>query len=312
MDRADFFRALYERCEALVEFRPLPGRGEFWPAHLWETPDAIDRFCLENQAKNIYFGVCTRDGDGGRKRNIVEIPAAWADLDFKDTPPAKIKENLSMFPFRPSIAMHTGGGYHLYWCLDEPGGKQDIPQLESVNRRIAAALGGDMNAVDAARILRIPRTTNHKRKKTVTLRHIAKFRYSLDDFMDLPEPERSAGGSSSVADKTELNTERLVAVFACRFLRWAFEHQAAISEPLWYAALSNLCRLSPGGVTLCHEFSRNHPGYSVDSCAAKILHALDAAGPHSCSFIKRHGFEDCRNCRAKSPLGLVLRQLKGK
>lgn len=312
MDQAAFFRALYENCEALVEFRPIPGRSEFFPQHLYETPHHVVRYCAQNKGRNLYFGVGTRDGEGGRKRNLVEIPAVWADIDFKDTPPQRIRENITAFPFRPSMAVHSGGGYHLYWVLQEPAGRDSIAMVESVNRRIAHALGGDPNSVDAARILRVPGTVNLKRDKPVRLKHIANFRYNIDDFLELPEPERkSTPPAGRTTESAGEDHQRLVAVFSCRFLRWAYQNQASVSEPLWYAVLSTLCRLSPGGIGLCHEFSSGHPGYSREQCESKILHALDAAGPHSCAFIRRHGFEDCGDCDVKSPLGQVLKTLKG-
>jgi len=309
MDTAAFFRALYENCEALIEFRPLPGVGEFFPSDLYNHIEHVERYIELQSRKNIYFGIGTRDGSGGTKRNIVEIPAVWSDCDFKDTPPDQLKQNLARFPFRPSAAVHSGGGFHLYWILNEPAGKEDIPQVESVNRRIAAAIGGDLAAVDAARILRVPGTRNHKRQKTVELRHLKDFRYNLDDFMELPEPERQV--ASPASGGRDMDRKRLVSVFSCRFLRWAYENQADVSEPLWYAVISNIARLSPGGISLCHRFSDKHPKYNREECERKILHALDAAAPHSCIWIKSHGFKKCSGCRGRSPLGVILRRMKG-
>jgi hypothetical protein len=109
-------------------------------------------------SQNCYFGVATRDGEGGKKENIVQNPALWCDVDFKDTPADRLKETAKNFPFKPTVIIHTGGGYHLYWVLREPVGPESIDILENVNRRIAVALGGDLNACDASRILRIPGT----------------------------------------------------------------------------------------------------------------------------------------------------------
>jgi len=309
-ERAQFFEALFEHCEAMTETRVLPGGAQyFWPSGFYsEHPRLFDNFCRMSKAKNIYFGVATRDGEGGKKDNIVEIPAVWADLDYKDTPPAEIKENLSKFPFRCTIATFTGGGNHAFWVLKEPAGPQDIPKIEEANRRIAAALGGDTNAIDAARILRVPGTYNIKRGKLVRVVALNPFFYDLEDFLEqLPEPKVTPCTRQGEKDHYQGNEQLLVGMFTCRFLQWCFQNQAAVSEPLWYAMLSNLARVSPGGVSLCHLFSEGHPKYSHQETTAKILKALDAAGPHTCRFIKANGFSDCGACSAKTPYSKILK-----
>ena len=73
----------------------------------------------------------------------------------------------------------------------EPADISDIDSVEYVNRRIAAVIGGDLNACDAARILRIPGTVNHKyhpESRECRVIHDADFAYNLDDFLGvLPE-----------------------------------------------------------------------------------------------------------------------------
>jgi hypothetical protein len=157
----DFFEQLYQFCdEGVIELRSLPSKKR-----LFVRPDEfqeIEIFCHDNNADNLYFGIATRDGQGGGKENIVQIPCLWVDIDFKDIRKEIVKEKIRSFPFKPSIWVSSGGGIHLYWILKEPSGKQDIRRIEDVNCRIAAALNGDLNACDAARILRVPGTVNRK------------------------------------------------------------------------------------------------------------------------------------------------------
>jgi hypothetical protein len=134
--------------------------------------------------------VATRDGKGGTKDNIIHFPALWCDADFKDIDRKDLFKRLKDFPFSPSIIVKSGGGAHLYWQLDEPVDKGDISKIEECNRRIAQHFGGDMNATDAARILRVPGTKNRKYKpaRDVKVSQIDQFFYILDDFLDiLPE-----------------------------------------------------------------------------------------------------------------------------
>jgi len=105
---------------------------------------------------------------------------------------------LKKFPFKPSIIILSGAGAHLYLLLNEPAEKSDIEAVEDVNRRIAHALGGDQNATEAARVLRVPGTLNHKYSppRQVKLHRINDFHYELDDFSDLPQPPANSPSSN--------------------------------------------------------------------------------------------------------------------
>lgn len=175
---------IFQYCEGQIETRTLPSRKR----NFWSISE-IDNIEY-NRHEDAYFGVATRDGKGGTKENIVSIPAVWCDVDFKDTPRQIAKDRLSKFPFKPSVIIKSGGGVHLYWLLKEPATKTDIPAIEDINHRIAAALGGDTNACDAARILRIPNSINYKYNPPVTCQTVSNqlFEYDLDDFLDILPP----------------------------------------------------------------------------------------------------------------------------
>jgi len=185
IDRHRFFSHLYKHCEGRIELRPLPSGAQAF----FETNDhaGVDAFCLKHQHEHVYFGVGTRDGRGGKKENIVEIPAVWCDVDFKATPPARRAENLKKFPSNPSITVESGGGLHLYWILSEPAGQSELEAVAAVNRQIAAALSGDAAATDAARILRVPGTLNVKYQPSAAclLKGVEDFEYTLDHFREL-------------------------------------------------------------------------------------------------------------------------------
>lgn len=188
MKENNFFSKIFQHCEGKVEIRPLPGKPGFFDI---EDVGGIAAHCDEFQNSNLYFGVATRDGQGGSKANVVDIPCLWCDLDFKITPHKIVVEKLKKFPFKPSMVVQSGGGIHLYWMLREPVKKSDIATTEDVNHRIADQLGGDHASCDAARILRIPGTLNRK-YSPARLCEVAEqndFFYSLDDFLGiLPEP----------------------------------------------------------------------------------------------------------------------------
>ena len=182
----EFLKTLNQFSEGKIEVRALPSKKQAF-FEINNLP-GIFSFCKQNEKDHLYFGVATKDGQGGKKENIVNIPAFWADVDFKDTPREILSDRLSKFPFKPSIIVKSGGGVHLYWLLKQPATKEDIAALEGVNKRIVSVLGGDPKACDAAHILRIPDTINHKYPAKCEVSQINQYTYELNDFIEmLPE-----------------------------------------------------------------------------------------------------------------------------
>jgi hypothetical protein len=183
--QTDFFDHLYEHCEGVIELRPLPsGRQQFF---LLKRKEQMQKFYKQHPRENMYFGVATRNGAGGTKENIVNFPAVWADVDFKDIEHTKLHKKVKQFPFSPSAIVASGGGAHFYWLLKVPAEKNEAEKVEEVNRRIAQQLSGDMNSCDAARILRIPGTKNYKYTppRPVKITRMDSFYYQLDDFLEI-------------------------------------------------------------------------------------------------------------------------------
>src|SRR5512139_3942481 len=122
MELTDFLRRLYEFCEGnQVETRALPGKKQAF--HKLGDWAAVEAWCKKNKGQDLYLAVATRNG-GGTKEHIVEIPAVWCDIDFKDAPKEEADKRLWEFPLRPSLVVNSGGGYHCYWILKEPLGRE--------------------------------------------------------------------------------------------------------------------------------------------------------------------------------------------
>jgi len=184
----NFFNNLYKYCdEGFVEIRKLPSRKQsFIPL---DEIDSLVSICIEPD-QNQYFGVALRDGKGGTKENITQIPAVWADIDFSSIPRELTHKKLQEFPFKPSIIVHSGHGIHCYWILKEPLIKEEIGTTEEINKRIANFLLADTAACDASRILRIPGTINVKKEPYIECKVVVKddFVYNYEDFLNiLPE-----------------------------------------------------------------------------------------------------------------------------
>ena len=300
----DLLSPLFADCEGFINVRAirtgkLP-RSEFYSIDNFRwLSGVIDKY----REYNLYFGVATRGHGNGKKEGITCIPSVWADIDFKDTPREKADRLLSELPVKPSIIIESGGGYHVYWFLKEPAGSEDIPTVEVVNRKLASFLEADSGVCDASHILRIPGTLNHKYNpaRTVAVKENTGARYNLEEFDFLPEAPEDQDNENRGQD---LDIEKL---FECSFIKWCSDMPGEVSEPLWYAMVSNVARVSPGGPGLVHELSRRYPGYSKKETDQKILHALNSAGPHTCKYIKENGYNCGRDCGVKCPINLLAK-----
>lgn len=185
----EFFHTLYDGCSGFINIRAIPPTAsEFYPLteYSW-LPRLLDKY----KKSNLYFGVATRDGEGGAKENVVDIPALWLDVDFKNTPKQMFDSVLPKFPLPPTAVVMSGGGYHIYWKLKEPAKKTQQPEIEHILKSLAMNMRGDLVAAEIARILRIPGSFNMKPEYGTPIAVSVQTldpanRYSLDDFAFLP------------------------------------------------------------------------------------------------------------------------------
>ena len=111
LERTDFFKAFFQYAQGNIEVRCLPNKKQgFFPL---DRKEELTDFVRQNIEQNIFFSVSTRNG-GGKKEHIVNIPACWVDIDFKDTSAEEIERNLEAFPLKPTFIVNSGGGYPLF------------------------------------------------------------------------------------------------------------------------------------------------------------------------------------------------------
>lgn len=140
--------------------------------------DAIN-LLIEDMAQwqpdlNYWVGVALRKNDkGGKKADCAALTALFGDVDYGQVGHKKknkwqTKEEalaaIEAFPQRPSLLIHSGGGFQSYWLLSEPFGIENgnYTQVEAIIKGLTLALGGDVGTQDVSRILRLPGTFNQK------------------------------------------------------------------------------------------------------------------------------------------------------
>jgi hypothetical protein len=281
-----FLETLYQNCEGgTVEFRPLPKEQPcFVPVDQLELPE------LPN-GKNIYLGVATRDGKGGARENLVQIPAVWVDIDFKTTPEEKAWELIKDFPLHPTMVVHSGNGLHCYWVFSEPVSGDEFEKVENINWGLINNLGGDPACWDASRIMRLPGTFNHKSeppKPVKLLECNPTEQFQLGDF-EAVMPDTEAPRHQKVRSPSCEAVERVVK--NCPAVQKLVEAGGGKNEPEWFLLFARLAaHLGPAGAAWFHEVSRKWPGYDPEVAQNKLDRAWGYEPP-KCSDLK--GSYDC-------------------
>lgn len=114
----------------------------------------------------------------GGVAEVVALPAFYTDID-DPTEATLMKLRDARLP--PSVIIHSGGGYHAYWLLDEP--TRDLNMARQVLQGLARTFGGD--GLSPAQSLRLPGSVNHKPERSGALCHLVESsdrHYCLSDF----------------------------------------------------------------------------------------------------------------------------------
>lgn len=118
---------------------------------------------------NVYFGVNTRTRGGGKKADVLRLYCLHADIDAGDPDdlfPSVEEAFAALVKIEPRVSrvLASGGGLHAWWKLDSapPATPETVREAEEAMRAIYRELGGTDRVQDVSRILRLPRTINHK------------------------------------------------------------------------------------------------------------------------------------------------------
>ncbi len=160
---SDVLAAIFDGCDGLIEFRALPSKDRTFVA-VADMSAAAAQFCQSRCHEDLYFGVATRRSDrDGSLANCQHLGALFVDIDYENISEKDARVRLDRCPCSPSFIVQSGGGLHVYWLLREPLDlTTEADAARAVLRRLAGYLGGDLQAAEPARILRVPGTLNHK------------------------------------------------------------------------------------------------------------------------------------------------------
>lgn len=263
----------------------------------------------------------------GDADDVTCVVAKYQDFDVssrahKETRlPANTEELLAFLkelPEQPTILVDSGNGVHGYWVLEEPfliRTDDDRAYVQKimrdheayVNQLAFGKYGWKFNSVaDLARMLRAPETTNFKTDEHQTCSVIwsSDVRYKIEDFetaektISVSCPEENDFSLVGTGSSEDLLNQ-------CEFMAHCRDHAAELTEPVWFAAITNLAQ-TLNGQKSCHEISRPYPRYTYEETEQKYERAVKQDKPITCEYIHdKLGFHCSKDCGVKTPVSLV-------
>lgn len=164
MDKREFFESVYGNGSGRVVIVLPNYQGKPTNDHWFSYPEDLTKMVEFAEAKrtgDVWYSPIIFKSDSRTKENAKQVSIAAADADSCEP---------GNFRIPPTIAVETSEGHwHTYWNLDKP---YDANEIAKLNRRIAQShkhQGCDIAFVNAAKLLRVPGTSNSKHPGAVVI-----------------------------------------------------------------------------------------------------------------------------------------------
>lgn len=292
---------------------------------------------LDAEGYDAYYALATFHEAGSRKvDNVKYLKSLFLDLDCgasKDYPTQldavkALRSFCKQLSLPKPVMVNSGRGVHVYWMLRNSVILEDwLPVAERLKKLCAdnGLLADPAVTADAARVLRIPTTHNHKDTPPTPVGFFAADAVNLVDFDDfsellgndpIPVPKRYVpDGNNAVMTTLNSNMESTFREIlrktqegrGCEQIRQIVTEQAGCTEPMWRAGLS-IAKFCTDADKAAHVMSKRHPDYSADATQRK----LDLIkGPYLCNTFDEYKTGVCTECpnwgKIRSPISLGRR-----
>ena len=286
---------------------------------------------LDAKGYNAYYGLATFKESNSRKvTNVNELKSFFLDLDCgesKDYPSQSdalkdLRRFCKELRLPKPLLVNSGRGVHVYWILDEAISVDEwVPIAERFKKlcKEKNLLADPAVTADAARVLRIPDTHNHKSNPPTEVGYFGTYipePISVEKFsnligMDLiPVPKKLEPLPASAVMETLMGNKQfkfkdiITRESSCAQLVDIVKNQEECSEPIWRAGLS-IAKFCSDGQKAAHVMSKNHPEYSAEETQDKFD---KIKGPYLCSHFDEFKPDICTKCphwgKIKSPITL--------
>ena len=322
-------------CIALISGSTVKHRFSEYLGDLLEIAEEADK-----HGTNAYFALATFGADDSRTAaNAQHLRALFLDIDCGDGKAyatlqdgaTALTEFVEATKLPEPIVVISGGGLHVYWPFTKDLAVDQWKPLASALKSLCRAKGLQADPAvtsDAARILRIPGTHNHKPSfdapPLVNIVHAGAGPTDPDVLRDLlPVIELAPDLSAAKAyasmdattkalaggDKPPSKFMRIVRMSlaeggkGCGQIKNAVVNAATLSEPEWRAALSIAWNCVDAEKSI-HKLSAPHPGYTPEDTLTKAERLTGK--PHTCAWYKDNYPSACDGCKHKitSPIQL--------
>ncbi len=281
----------------------------------------------QRDRQGVFFVV---NPGGHRDDAIGGVAAHFVEAD--DLPLADQYANFQTFPLEPSIIVQTRKSLHGYWLLQPSATAATdqapaLSQFSPIQKALAAVFKGDPVICNRSRVMRLPGFFHNKKEPVLVtcLKFDPQLRYTQADILQAIESVTAAVVESSslpadpvtppksdnspraasipgfFASADEVDPRRMIK--SCDFLIHAQASAETLSEPLWYAMITQLAGFA-GGQALIHDLSRDYHGYSPAATEKKIAQFNSTgASPMTCETLRGWGYQCPRlgSCPAKAP-----------
>lgn len=267
----------------------------------------------DSERKEVYYAVGALkspgivDGTGKLRRrtaeNIEQLKTLIADIDVgagkqyvtQSEALLALKQfcRTTGFP-KPSLAVSSGGGLHIYWILERAvsaaAWKAVALKLKEMFVEHGLHVDGSRTA-DPASVLRVVGTHNYKRPEPRPVETLfvgttykpSLLRAAIETNVGAAKEEPPSLGASNMDKYADVYVDFRRLVTSCAQVRHAAEQQAATPEPVWYAVLQ-LVRFAKDPMKAAHLVSRNHPTYSAAETERRVQRLISGSfGPTKCS-----------------------------
>lgn len=344
----EFFDTLYGQCSSgFLGIWNVQDKNTHWVA-VSELDDVIAYSNLMAKTKDVYFSISLQAAplktkERGKSETVICIPGVWAEVDYisgdahsaEKLPPdaGAARTLINEMPLAPTIAVHSGNGFHAYWKFDKPfyfaddeeGRKRAyevVKGWQRVMKDLAAENGWKVDSTfDLTRVYRVPGTFNRKSEpaKPVTIDlfsptawyPIEKVEQKIKEHEEAKKPssEDKPKGKRGRPKKQENDADAAMIAEGCSWIRFCRDNPEALSEPGWHGMMTVIGRCQNGD-QIVHEWSKPHPGYNQRDAQKKLDHAMRGPGPITCQYVRDSldGEEHCDDCKfsgkIKSPIVL--------
>lgn len=285
-------------------------------AHYWfDSVDPMTRTATQLTVLDSYFALSTFKTNSRTQKNHAYTKALWLDLDLKGSTYTSLKEMLghaaqfsNAYKLPVPTVVFSGGGFHLYWALDTELSYAEWHVLADGLHNATAAFGLQVDVKctrDAARILRVPGSTNFKYDSRPTVKIVGEVREpsplgAFEVLKGLGKPAKvgqpKVQVKSSVGEVFSNDADADFLAVNCDQIAH-FKATGSDSEPHWYAC-ANVLKHCHNGLEKFLEWSSSYEGYDEESARAKFAHALSTGtGPTLCKSFESLKPEACKACK---------------